>query len=192
MLLLIDNYDSFTYNLVQYFQILGQKVVVRTHDQINLKQIKELNPQYLVISPGPKAPNDAGISLAAIQEFHQTLPILGICLGHQCLAQAFGGKIISAPQIIHGGTSSILHHYQGIFSTIPNYFTATRYHSLAVDVESLPSCFSIDAWADETIMAISHRQYPLFGLQFHPEAILSEHGLSLLENFLHYESQPTI
>lgn len=192
MLLLIDNYDSFTYNLVQYFQILGQKVVVRTHDQINLKQIKELNPQYLVISPGPKAPNDAGISLAAIQEFHQTLPILGICLGHQCLAQAFGGKIISAPQIIHGGTSSIRHHYQGIFSTIPNYFTATRYHSLAVDVESLPSCFSIDAWADKTIMAISHRQYPLFGLQFHPEAILSEHGLSLLENFLHYESQPTI
>jgi len=192
MLLLIDNYDSFTYNLVQYFQILGQEVVVRTHDQINLKQIKELNPQYLVISPGPKAPNDAGISLAAIKEFHQTLPILGICLGHQCLAQAFGGKIISAPQIIHGGTSSILHHYQGIFSTIPNYFTATRYHSLAVDVESLPSCFSIDAWADDTIMAISHRQYPLFGLQFHPEAILSEHGLPLLENFLHYESQPTI
>lgn len=192
MLLLIDNYDSFTYNLVQYFQILNQEVVVRTHDNINLKQIKKLNPKYLVISPGPKAPDDAGISLAAIKEFHQNLPILGICLGHQCLAQAFGAKITSAPKIIHGGTSPILHHYHGLFKNTPNYFTATRYHSLAVEANSLPSCFSIDAWADETIMAISHRQYPLFGLQFHPEAILSEHGLSLLENFLHYESESTI
>ena len=192
MVLLIDNYDSFTYNLVQYFQILGQEVLVRAHDQITLAQIKEITPQHLVISPGPKAPDDAGISLAAIEEFHQTLPILGVCLGHQCLAQAFGGKIVAAPQIIHGGTSSILHHYQGLFKNIPNYFTATRYHSLAVEINSLPSCFSIDAWADETIMAISHRHYPLFGLQFHPEAILSEHGLSLLENFLHYESQSTI
>lgn len=192
MLLLIDNYDSFTYNLVQYFQILKQEVVVKKHDQINLKQIKALNPQYLVISPGPKAPEDAGISLAAIKEFYQSLPILGVCLGHQCLAQAFGGHIISAPQIIHGGTSPIRHHYQGLFKNIPNYFTATRYHSLAVEINSLPLCFSIDAWAEKTIMAISHRQYPLFGLQFHPEAILSEHGLSLLENFLHYERQATI
>lgn len=192
MLLLIDNYDSFTYNLVQYFQILGQEVLVQTHDQISLDQIKKLNPDYLVISPGPKTPDDAGISLAAIQEFHQTIPILGICLGHQCLAQVFGGNIISAPQIVHGGTSAILHHYQSLFKNIPNYFIATRYHSLAVEVESLPPCFSIDAWAEDTIMAISHRQYPLFGLQFHPEAILSEHGLSLLENFLHYESQSII
>lgn len=189
MLLLIDNYDSFTYNLVQYFQLLGQEVVVCTHDAVTIKQIKAMKPRYLVISPGPKAPEDAGISLAAIKEFHRTLPILGVCLGHQCLAQAFGGTISSAPEIIHGGTSLIIHHYQGLFKNIPNYFTATRYHSLAVECASLPKCFSIDAWADETIMAISHREYPLFGLQFHPEAILSEHGISLLENFLHYETQ---
>ncbi|RUR12074.1 aminodeoxychorismate/anthranilate synthase component II [Legionella sp. km772] len=192
MLLLIDNYDSFTYNLVQYFQILGQEVLVRTHDQISVEEIKQLNPNYLVISPGPKAPDDAGVSLAAIKELHQKIPILGVCLGHQCLAQVFGGKVISAPQIIHGGTSPILHHYQGLFRGLPNYFNATRYHSLAVEIDSLPTCLAIDAWADDTIMAISHRQYPLFGLQFHPEAILSEHGLSLLENFLHYESQSTL
>lgn len=187
MLLLIDNYDSFTYNLAHYFQILGQEVLVRAHDQIDLKQIKQLNPHYLVISPGPKSPQDAGICLAAIEEFYRTIPILGVCLGHQCLAQAFGGPVIAAPHIIHGGTSLILHHYHGLFKNIPNYFTGTRYHSLVVDGERLPNCFSIDAWADETIMAISHRQYPLFGLQFHPEAILSEHGLTLLDNFLHYE-----
>jgi len=188
MLLLIDNYDSFTYNLVQYFQQLNQDVRVFEHDKINLNQIEKLAPQYLVISPGPKSPIDAGISLAAIQEFHKHIPILGICLGHQCMAQVFGGKIIPAPEIMHGKTSSILHNYQGIFKNIPNLFKATRYHSLAVDVESLPTCFSIDAWAKDTIMAISHRQYPLFGLQFHPEAILSEYGLQLLENFLTYES----
>jgi anthranilate synthase component 2 len=192
MLLLIDNYDSFTYNLVQYFEILGQEVVVRTHDTVTVQQIKKMKPTYIVISPGPKAPEHAGISVAAIQEFYRTIPILGVCLGHQCLAQAFGGTIISAAEIMHGGTSSILHHYQGLFKNIPNMFTATRYHSLAVDSQSLPACFSIDAWANETIMAISHRQYPLFGLQFHPEAILSEHGLSLLENFLRYETQSTI
>jgi anthranilate synthase component 2 len=192
MLLLIDNYDSFTYNLVQYFEILGQDVLVRTHDTITIQQIKKMKPAYIVISPGPKAPEHAGISISAIQEFYRTIPILGVCLGHQCLAQAFGGTIISAAEIMHGGTSSILHHYQGLFKNIPNLFTATRYHSLAVDGQSLPACFSIDAWANETIMAISHRQYPLFGLQFHPEAILSEHGLSLLENFLRYETQSTI
>lgn len=192
MLLLIDNYDSFTYNLVHYFQMLGQEVLVYTHDAITLPQIKALKPDYLVISPGPKAPEDAGISLAVIEEFHQLIPILGVCLGHQCLAQAFGGTIISAPEIIHGGTSTILHHYQGLFKNIPNFFSATRYHSLAVEINSLSPCFSIDAWAHETIMAISHRQYPLFGLQFHPEAILSEHGLSLLENFLDYESKATV
>lgn len=192
MLLLIDNYDSFTYNLVQYFQCLGQEVLVAKHDQITLQQIKILEPSYLVISPGPNSPNEAGISLAAIEAFHKHVPILGICLGHQCLAQAFGGAIIAAPEIMHGKTSTITHHYQGIFKNIPNNFQATRYHSLAVEVASLPPCFSIDAWAKETIMAISHRQYPLFGLQFHPEAILSEHGLTLLENFLKYEYQATI
>lgn len=192
MLLLIDNYDSFTYNLVQYFELLGQEVVVRTHDAITLKQIRDMAPNHLVISPGPKAPEDAGISMAAIKEFYQSTPILGVCLGHQCLAQAFGGTIITAPEIMHGRTSPILHNYQRLFKNIPNLFTATRYHSLAVESAQLPQCFSIDAWANETIMAISHRQYPLFGLQFHPEAILSEHGLSLLENFLHYETQSTV
>lgn len=188
MILLIDNYDSFTYNLVQYFQCLKQEVMVIEHDKIDLKTINTLAPQYLVISPGPKAPEDAGISLAAIRTFYKKIPILGICLGHQCLAQAFGGKIIPATEIIHGQTSVITHHYQGLFKTLPNYFKATRYHSLAVESESLPTCFSIDAWSDSTIMAISHRQYPLFGLQFHPEAILSQHGLTLLENFLNYDT----
>lgn len=192
MLLLIDNYDSFTYNLVQYFQCLQQEVLIYEHDKIDLEQIRKLSPQHLVISPGPNAPDKAGISMAAIKEFHQEIPILGICLGHQCLAQAFGGTIIPAPEIIHGKTSDILHHRQGIFKNIPNHFKATRYHSLAVDVATLPDCFSIDAWADKTIMAISHRQYPLFGLQFHPEAILSQHGLHLLENFLNYDTQTII
>lgn len=188
MLLVIDNYDSFTYNLVQYFQCLQQEVIVFKHDKISLNEIKQLNPRYIVISPGPKSPDEAGISLAVIQEFYQYIPILGICLGHQCMAKAFGGTIISAPEIMHGKTSTILHNYQGIFNNIPNLFQAARYHSLAVDVASLPSCFSIDAWAKDTIMAISHRQYPLFGLQFHPEAILSQYGLQLLENFLKYET----
>lgn len=141
-----------------------------------------------MISPGPKAPKDAGISMEAIYNFYQDIPILGICLGHQCIAEVFGGKIISAPEIVHGKTSTIIHNQQGIFANIPNQFTATRYHSLAVDKDSLPDCFSIDAWADNTIMAISHRQYPIFGLQFHPEAILSQHGLKLLDNFLKYET----
>lgn len=184
MLLLIDNYDSFTYNLVHYFECLNQDVQVYPHDQIDLPTIKTLAPQYLVISPGPNSPNEAGISIEAIKAFHQEIPILGICLGHQCLAQAFGGSIIAAPQIMHGKTSKILHNYQGIFKNIPNYFTATRYHSLAVNIDDLPDVFSIDAWAEGTIMAISHRQYPLFGLQFHPEAILSQQGMQLLRNFL--------
>lgn len=192
MLLLIDNYDSFTYNLAQYFQCLQQEVLIYEHDKIDLATIKKLAPDYLVISPGPKAPEDAGISLKAIHEFYRSIPILGVCLGHQCLAQAFGGIISPAPEIMHGKTSVITHNQQGLFKTIPNAFHATRYHSLAVDPASLPSCFSIDAWAENTIMAISHRQYPLFGLQFHPESILSQHGLLLLENFLHYETSTTI
>ncbi|VEB38485.1 anthranilate synthase component II [Legionella cherrii] len=189
MLLIIDNYDSFTYNLVQYFQCLGQEVLVYTHDQINISQIKELAPDHLVISPGPKAPNDAGISMEAIRTFYQTTPVLGICLGHQSIAQVFGGQIIPAPEIMHGRTSTIEHNQNGIFKNIPNHFKATRYHSLAVEKDSLPECLSIDAWANDTIMAISHRQYPVFGLQFHPEAILSQYGLQLLENFLQYETQ---
>ncbi|KTD47691.1 anthranilate synthase component II [Legionella quateirensis] len=192
MLLLIDNYDSFTYNLVQYFQCLNQEVTVHPHDQITISDLRELAPEFLVISPGPKSPDEAGISLEAIKALHQEIPILGVCLGHQCLAQAFGGTIIPAPEIMHGKTSEIHHNNQGLFKNIPNNFKATRYHSLAVEESSLPDCFSIDAWTDNTIMAISHRQYPLFGLQFHPEAILSQYGLQLLENFLSYETQSAI
>lgn len=186
MLLLIDNYDSFTYNLVQYFQCLGQVVSVYAHDQIDIAQIEQLSPTYLVISPGPKGPEEAGISLAVIKHFYQKIPILGICLGHQCLAYAFGASIVQAPEIIHGKTSQILHNKQRLFRDVPNLFVATRYHSLAVDINTLSNCFAIDAWANDTIMAISHRQYPLFGLQFHPEAILTEHGLQLLSNFLNH------
>lgn len=187
MLLIIDNYDSFTYNLVQYFQCLGQEVLVYTHDNINVQMIQQLAPDYLVISPGPKGPEETGIALAAIKHFYRHIPMLGICLGHQCLAYAFGAQIIQAPDIIHGKTSSIIHNKQGLFREIPSPFLATRYHSLTVNTNTLPNCFSIDAWANNTIMAISHREYPLYGLQFHPEAILTEHGLQLLSNFLHHE-----
>lgn len=186
MLLIIDNYDSFTYNLVQYFLILGQEVTVFQNDAIDLETIQQLAPQYIVISPGPKSPVDAGISLAIVKHFYQKVPILGICLGHQCIAHSFGASILPAPDIIHGKTSAIFHHKQGLFHSLPNLFLATRYHSLAVDSMTLPSCFTIDAWAKDTIMAISHRQYPLFGLQFHPEAILTEHGFQLLTHFLGY------
>lgn len=192
MLLIIDNYDSFTYNLVQYFQILNQEVCVYTHDQISVAQIKQLAPNHLVISPGPKAPKDAGVSMEAIRSFYATIPILGICLGHQSIAQAFGGQIIAAPEIMHGKTSVIKHNQTGLFKNIPNPFQATRYHSLAVDKNTLPKNFSVDAWADDTIMAIAHRHYPVFGLQFHPEAILSQHGLQLLENFLEYEAESSV
>lgn len=188
MLLIIDNYDSFTYNLVQYFQCLGQEVLVFEHDIISIDEIRKLAPNYLVISPGPKRPEDAGISCEAINAFYREIPILGICLGHQCLASVFGAQIIQSPEIIHGKTSLITHHKQGLFLDLPNPFLATRYHSLAVDSNTLPPCFSIDAWADQTIMAISHRQYPLFGVQFHPEAILTEHGMQLLQQFLQCNS----
>ncbi|ASQ45512.1 anthranilate synthase component II [Legionella clemsonensis] len=184
MLLIIDNYDSFTYNLVQYFQSLNQHVLVYANDRITLSDIETLQPQYLVISPGPKGPQDAGISLSAIERFHRQISILGICLGHQCLAYAFGASIVRAPTIMHGKTSAIIHCNQGLFRDLPSPFQATRYHSLAVEPSTLPSCFSIDAWAEDAIMAISHRQYPLYGLQFHPEAILSEYGLQLLTHFL--------
>ena len=192
MILIIDNYDSFTYNLVHYFEQLSQEVRVFYHDTLTIANIERLSPSHLILSPGPKGPLDAGISLDVIQHFYQTRPILGICLGHQCLAYAFGAKIILAPDIVHGKTSAIDHNKQGLFQGIPTPFQATRYHSLAVDCASLPDCFSIDAWANETIMAISHRQYPLFGLQFHPEAILTEHGLTLLDNFLNYEPQHAV
>nr|HAT8713411.1 aminodeoxychorismate/anthranilate synthase component II [Legionella jordanis] len=189
MLLVIDNYDSFTYNLVQYFQCLGQEVLVYANDGIRLEAIEQLSPEYIVISPGPKGPKDAGISLAVLEHFYKRLPILGICLGHQCLGHFFGASVVKASTIMHGKTSAIEHHKRGLFRGLPSPFQATRYHSLMIDPPTLPSCLSVDAWADDHIMAISHRQYPLYGLQFHPEAILSEYGFELLKNFLEHEHQ---
>lgn len=184
MLVLIDNYDSFTYNLVQYFQILGKEVQVFENDKLDLANFKQLKASHLVISPGPKGPMDAGISLELIKNVYKDLPILGICLGHQCIGHAFGATVDKAPEIMHGKTSLIKHHKRKLFSDLPTPFKAMRYHSLAIKKETLPESFSIDAWADDTIMAISHREYPLFGIQFHPESILTEHGQTLLSNFL--------
>jgi anthranilate synthase/aminodeoxychorismate synthase-like glutamine amidotransferase len=184
MLLLIDNYDSFTYNLVHYFEQLDQDIRLFQHDEITLEAIEQLNPCHIVLSPGPKAPKDAGICLDVVRHFYQTKPILGICLGHQVIAEAFGARIIRAPHIIHGKTSEITHHQQGLFQGIPQGFLATRYHSLMIETETLPEEFSVDAWAGDIIMAISHRQYPIYGVQFHPEAILTEYGLPLLQHFI--------
>ncbi len=190
MLLLIDNYDSFTWNLVQYFAELGQQVVVKRHDEIDLAGIAALKPDHLVISPGPCSPNEAGISLAAIREFAGKLPILGVCLGHQALAQAFGGNIIRARQVVHGKNSLIRHDNSSVFSGLNNPLSVTRYHSLVVEKHSLPADFRLTAWTETTdgavdeIMGIAHRTLPLHGVQFHPEAILSEQGHQLLANFL--------
>jgi len=190
MLLLIDNYDSFTWNLVQYFAELGQQVVVKRHDEIDLAGIAALKPDHLVISPGPCSPNEAGISLAAIREFAGKLPILGVCLGHQALAQAFGGNIIRARQVVHGKNSLIRHDNSSVFSGLNNPLSVTRYHSLVVEKHSLPADFRLTAWTEtadgavDEIMGIAHRTLPLHGVQFHPEAILSEQGHQLLANFL--------
>lgn len=190
MLLLIDNYDSFTWNLVQYFAELGQQVVVKRHDEIDLAGIAALKPDHLVISPGPCSPNEAGISLAAIREFAGKLPILGVCLGHQALAQAFGGNIIRARQVVHGKNSLIRHDNSSVFAGLNNPLSVTRYHSLVVEKHSLPAEFRLTAWTETTdgavdeIMGIAHRTLPLHGVQFHPEAILSEQGHQLLANFL--------
>jgi len=185
MLLMIDNYDSFTYNLVQYLAEIGQEVEVIRNDKISIQEIKKLNPQYIVISPGPCTPNEAGISLDLIESFKGKIPILGVCLGHQSIGQAFGGKIIHAQTIMHGKTSKISHNNLGVFSGIKNPFTATRYHSLVIDRKSLPDCFDITAWTDDNeIMGIKHKELAIEGVQFHPESILSEYGHDLLKNFL--------
>ena len=185
MLLMIDNYDSFTYNLVQYLAEIGQEVEVIRNDKISIKEINKLNPQYIVISPGPCTPNEAGISLDLIEAFKGKIPILGVCLGHQSIGQAFGGKIIHAQTIMHGKTSKISHNDLGVFSGIKNPFTATRYHSLVIDRKSLPDCFDITAWTDDNeIMGIKHKELAIEGVQFHPESILSEYGHDLLKNFL--------
>jgi len=185
MLLMIDNYDSFTYNLVQYFGELGQEVQVFRNDEISLEQITALKPDHLVISPGPCTPNEAGISVAAIKHFAGQMPILGVCLGHQSIGQAFGGKIVHAKQLMHGKTSEIHHKNIGVFSGLPDPFTATRYHSLVIERASLPDCLEITAWTDDgEIMGVRHKSLAVEGVQFHPESILTEHGHAMLENFL--------
>ncbi len=189
MLLLIDNYDSFTYNLYQYFCELGAEVLVRRNDELQLADIERLAPQRLVISPGPCTPNEAGISLAAIQHFTGKLPILGVCLGHQALGQAFGAKVVRAREVMHGKTSAIRHLDSGVFRGLNNPLTVTRYHSLVLEAATLPDCFEVTAWSErdgvrDEIMGIRHRQLALEGVQFHPESILSEQGHQLLDNFL--------
>ena len=185
MLLMIDNYDSFTYNLVQYFGELEQDVVVHRNDEITLEEIAALAPRHIVISPGPCTPNEAGISVPLIREFAGKLPILGVCLGHQAIGQAFGARIVHARRVMHGKTSNISHAAKGVFAGLPSPFRATRYHSLAIERASLPDCLEITAESEEgEIMAVKHRQFPLEGVQFHPESILSEHGHAVLKNFL--------
>ncbi|WP_448567161.1 anthranilate synthase component II [Thalassotalea ganghwensis] len=190
MLLMIDNYDSFTFNLVHYFTELGQEVVVYRNNEITIDEIKQLAPQYLVISPGPCDPNSAGISLDVVKHFSGVIPILGVCLGHQCIAQHFGGKVVKARQVMHGKTSKILHRQTGIFEQLSIPLEVTRYHSLIVEKESLPDCFTVNAWTvDENgdideIMALSHKSLPIASVQFHPESVLTAQGLALLNNFI--------
>ena len=189
MILMIDNYDSFTYNVVQYLLELGAQVEVRRNDEIDLEGISQLNPEKIVISPGPCTPNEAGISMACIERFAGEIPILGICLGHQSIGQVFGGKVVRAKAVMHGKTSPIHHRQSGVFRDLAGPFTATRYHSLVVDHDSLPECLEITAWTEtdgqlDEIMGLRHRDCAVEGVQFHPESILSENGHALLQNFL--------
>ncbi len=184
MILVIDNYDSFTYNLVQYLGELGAEPVVRRNDAATPAEIRALVPSHIVISPGPGTPDDGGISLDVIREFHTTTPILGVCLGHQCIAAAFGGRVGRAPRLMHGKTSPVYHDQRGILSGVPSPFNAMRYHSLVV-YEPLPDCLEVTAFTDEgEVMALRHKTAPVVGLQFHPESILTEHGKEILRNFL--------
>ncbi len=190
MLLMIDNYDSFTYNLVQYFGELGVETRVFRNDQITIAEIEALRPEQIVISPGPCTPDEAGISLECIRHFAGRLPILGVCLGHQSIGQAFGGKVVHARRVMHGKTSPIHHHDLGVFHGLENPFEATRYHSLVLERESLPDCLEITAWTEDDageldeIMGVRHREHRIEGVQFHPESILTRHGHTLLRNFL--------
>jgi len=185
VVMVIDNYDSFVYNLVQYLGELGEKVEVYRNDRISLREIKEKLPEAIVISPGPGRPSDAGISGKVIENFADSIPILGVCLGHQCIGEVFGAKIVRARRLMHGKTSFIYHYRRGIYHRIENPFVATRYHSLIIKEDTLPSCLLLTAWTEEgEIMGIRHRSYPLFGMQFHPESILTKAGMRLLKNFL--------
>jgi anthranilate synthase component 2 len=185
MLLMIDNYDSFTYNLVQYFGELGEDVRTFRNDEIDLEQIAKLKPDRICISPGPCTPNEAGVSVPILKEFAGRTPILGVCLGHQSIGAAFGGKVTHARQVMHGKTSVIQHTGAGVFRDLPNPYTVTRYHSLAIERASLPDCLEVTAWTDDgEIMGVRHKTLAVEGVQFHPESILSEHGHALLKNFL--------
>lgn len=185
MLLMIDNYDSFTYNIVQYFEQLGQEVQVHRNDKISLEEIENLQPERLVISPGPCSPEEAGISVAAIKHFAGKLPILGVCLGHQSIGHAFGGTVLRSATLMHGKTSPIIHNSTDLFTGLPNPFQATRYHSLIVERPTLPDCLEVTAWVENgEIMGLRHKELPIWGVQFHPESILTECGMDLLKNFL--------
>ena len=189
MLLFIDNYDSFTYNIVQYFAELGQEISVRRNDDITLDEIAELQPQYLVIGPGPCSPKEAGISVPALRRFAGQIPILGVCLGHQAIGEAFGGRIVRAQELMHGKVSPVHHTNNGVFAGLPNPVNCTRYHSLAIERASLPECLDITAWtADGEIMGVRHKQHAVEGVQFHPEALLTEHGHDMLANFLQQQA----
>ncbi|KAB8163585.1 anthranilate/aminodeoxychorismate synthase component II [Lysobacter maris] len=193
MLLMIDNYDSFTWNLVQYLQTLGAEVKVVRNDELDVAGIRALAPQRIVISPGPCTPNEAGVSVEVIRELGAQVPIFGVCLGHQSLGQAYGGRVVRAKRIMHGKTSRIRHRGEGVFAGLPDHYEATRYHSLVVERDSLPECLEITAWTEsdaddapafDEIMGLRHREHPVEGVQFHPESILTEHGHALLRNFL--------
>jgi anthranilate synthase component 2 len=190
MLLMIDNYDSFTYNLVQYLGELGADVLVYRNDRISVQEIERLKPEHIVISPGPCTPNEAGISVETILRFAGKIPILGVCLGHQSIGQAFGGQVVHARQVMHGKTSSIRHRDVGVFHGLPDPIEATRYHSLVIARESLPSCLEVTAWTEtaggqvDEIMGVRHREFAVEGVQFHPESILTRHGHAMLKNFL--------
>ena len=194
MLLMIDNYDSFTYNVVQYLRELGASVEVYRNDALTLEQIEEMNPQQIVISPGPCTPNEAGISMRVVKTFGKDIPVLGICLGHQSIGQAFGGEVVRAREVMHGKTSPIFHNAKDVFKDVSKPFTATRYHSLIVDKASLPDCLEVTAWtqfedgSQDEIMGFRHRELPIHGIQFHPESILTLVGHKLLQNFLELTS----
>jgi para-aminobenzoate synthetase component 2 len=182
---MIDNYDSFTFNLVQYLGELGEELIVKRNDEITISEIEEMNPQFLMISPGPCSPNEAGISMEAIAYFAGKIPIFGVCLGHQSIAQVFGGDVVRAERLMHGKTSEINHNGETLFKNMENPFTATRYHSLIVKKETLPDCLEVTAWTDENeIMALRHKTLPIEGVQFHPESIMTSFGKDLLRNFI--------
>ena len=185
MILLIDNYDSFVYNLAQFLGELGAKIVVRRNDKTSIKEIEKLNPTTIIISPGPGTPKDSGISPEVIMHFKEKTPIMGVCLGHQTIGEVFGGKVMRATNVLHGKTSKIHHDGKKIFKNIENPFIATRYHSLIVERESLPDCFTLSAWTeDNTVMGIRHKKYNIEGVQFHPESVLTEVGMGILKNFI--------